>query len=421
MADTLFVGLMSGTSADAIDAALVRVDGHAIELLDYLETPMPTRLRERIDRLSHGGDAEIETMGRLDRELGRRFAQAALDLLARADVDRSGVRAIGCHGQTIRHHPPSEARGENGAATPSEARGKNGAAATLSEARGENGAASWRPAPKAPPSEARGDDSSFTLQIGDPATIAEITGIVTVADFRRADIAAGGEGAPLVPAFHAALFADDDKDRAVVNIGGIANVTLLAGGEVTGFDCGPGNTLLDYWVHRQLGQALDAGGGWAAGGNVLDELLGEMLEHPFFALLPPKSSGREAFNPRWLEERLARHPGADPRDVQATLCELTAAAVAMSLQRAARRVEEIHVCGGGAANADLMRRLQRRLKPACLSTTAELGVEPAWVEAAAFAWLAHRRLEGLPGNVPAVTGADGERVLGAVYPARNAG
>jgi len=396
MADTLFVGLMSGTSADAIDAALVRVDGHAIELLDYLETPMPTRLRERIDRLSHGGDAEIETMGRLDRELGRRFAQAALDLLARADADRSGVRAIGCHGQTIRHHPPSEARGENGAA-------------------------SWRPAPKAPPSEARGDDSSFTLQIGDPATIAEITGIVTVADFRRADIAAGGEGAPLVPAFHAALFADDDKDRAVVNIGGIANVTLLAGGEVTGFDCGPGNTLLDYWVHRQLGQALDAGGGWAAGGNVLDELLGEMLEHPFFALLPPKSSGREAFNPRWLEERLARHPGADPRDVQATLCELTAAAVAMSLERAAGRVEEIHVCGGGAANADLMRRLQRRLKPACLSTTAGLGVEPAWVEAAAFAWLAHRRLEGLPGNVPAVTGADGERVLGAVYPARNAG
>jgi anhydro-N-acetylmuramic acid kinase len=369
---------MSGTSMDAIDAALLRIDDHGFELLDCREHPIASDLRERIQELSHPGDNEIERLGELDRELGLCFAEAVSCLLVQAGQAQENIRAIGSHGQTVRHRPPSAQTGNPSAGHASAGR-------------------------------------AFTLQIGDPNTIAEVTGITTVADFRRRDIAAGGEAAPLVPAFHAAAFGQAGKRRAIVNIGGIANVTLLLDGEVSGFDTGPGNTLLDQWVSRHRGEPYDALGSWAAEGTVQTPLLERLAAHSYFAAAPPKSTGKEVFNMAWLEDALADVAGVDAQDVQATLAELSASSIAQSLAQLS--LDEVYVCGGGAANTDLMRRLYRHMQPTPLATTAELGCDPAWVEAAAFAWLAWRTLEGLPGNVPGVTGATGERVLGAVYPA----
>ena len=381
------LGLMSGTSVDAIDAVLVRLADRHIELIDCLALPLPDELRAAIAAISQSGPNEIERLGILDRQLGLSFAEAALALLSQAGIERDKVRAIGSHGQTIRHRPPS------------------------SRAAGE---------------------VAFTLQIGDPNTIAEVTGITTVADFRRRDIAAGGEGAPLAPAFHAAVFADHSEHRAIVNIGGIANVTLLAGAAVSGFDSGPGNTLLDHWVQRHRGQRYDVDGAWAAAGTVNERLLHNMLAHPFLAQAPPKSTGKEMFNLAWLQQQLTALAPVDAGDVQATLAEFTACAIAAAITGAGVNVGDtaaattmddvaigaVYVCGGGAANADLMRRLRHKLAPVKLGTSTELGCDPAWVEAAAFAWLAQRTLNGMSGNLPAVTGADGERVLGTVFPAQ---
>jgi anhydro-N-acetylmuramic acid kinase len=372
MPDTFLVGLMSGTSMDAIDAALVRMRDDHLELVDCLEFPMPNSLRQDIAELSHSGAAEIERLGQLDRRLGQVFAQTTIDLLAQAGFDRGRVRAIGCHGQTVRHRPPSAASD---------------------------------------------DEIPYTLQIGDPNTIAEITGITTVADFRRRDIAAGGEGAPLAPAFHSAVFAAANKQRAIVNIGGIANLTLLAGSQVIGFDCGPGNTLLDHWIAQALGQRYDSSGAWAAEGSVNTALLEHLLQHPFLAKTPPKSTGKEAFNLGWLQAQLESHSAITAQDVQATLAEFSAHCIADALNKTGLTVDEIYVCGGGAANTDLMQRLYRLVQPAHLGTTAELGCDPAWVEAAAFAWLAYRTLNAHSGNLPGVTGAAGERILGAIYQA----
>ncbi|MEJ2533562.1 MAG: anhydro-N-acetylmuramic acid kinase [Halioglobus sp.] len=367
----LYVGLMSGTSVDAIDSALVRCDGDTVELLATHLHPIPPQTREAVAALCNSGPGEIERMGLLDRELGSLFADATLDLLLRTGQTPTDIRAIGSHGQTIRHRPPS-----GGAAV----------------------------------------DKSFTLQIGDPNTIAERTGVTTVADFRRRDVAAGGEGAPLAPAFHAAALSREGVDRAIVNIGGIANVTLLRGRTLyAGFDTGPGNTLLDQWVRRHRGESHDRNGQWSAEGAVVPALLECLLEHPYFDLTGPRSTGREVFNLPWLEECLHSLPGASPRDVQATLAELTATSIARAIAGSDLRVTEAYVCGGGAHNTDLMRRLYRKLAPASLSSTAVIGIDPDWVEAATFAWLAHRTLEGLAGNLPAVTGARGPRILGGVY------
>ncbi len=371
MTDTLLVGLMSGTSLDAIDAALVKMQDQQIELLDCLEQPIPTELRLEIERLCHSGDAEIERMGIVDRELGLAFGQACLNLLDQASVDRSRIRAIGSHGQTIRHRPPS-------------------AAAQC--------------------------QYPFTLQIGDPNTIAEATGITTVADFRRRDIAAGGEGAPLAPAFHAAAFSDPGVNRAIINIGGIANITFLNRGEVSGFDSGPGNTLLDHWIYHHRGERYDHDGSWAAEGEVQPALLERLLQHPYLSLPPPKSTGKEVFNLDWLLQELQSVARLAPGDVQATLAEFTAQTICAALQSHSTPVQEIYVCGGGASNPELMRRIYQRVQPAQLGTTSELGCDPAWVEAAAFAWLAMRTLDGMSGNLPAVSGATGERILGAVFP-----
>lgn len=366
----LLVGLMSGTSMDAIDAALVRCTAGDTTLIDCLAQPISSRLRQKIHDLSHPGLDEIARLGQLDRELGFAFADAVKRLLSKAGVDARQIRAIGSHGQTVRHHPPSLSRSDHGA---------------------------------------------YTLQIGDPNTIAELTGITTVADFRRRDIAAGGEGAPLVPAFHAAAFRAPDKARAIVNIGGIANVTLLAGNDVSGFDTGPGNTLLDQWILKCRGEAFDPLGSWAAEGEVEGALLERLLDHEFLTLEPPKSTGKELFNMDWLTSTLAALSPIPEQDVQATLAEFTATTISHALKRCPVCIDEVFVCGGGAANTDLMRRLYRQLAPRRLGTTAELGCDPAWVEAVAFAWLAWRTLEGLPGNLPQVTGSAGERVLGAVY------
>ncbi|RLA59931.1 MAG: anhydro-N-acetylmuramic acid kinase [Gammaproteobacteria bacterium] len=372
MSDALVVGLMSGTSVDAVDSALVRVNASGVELLNTHEHAIPPATRQRIAAVSHTGPDEIERMGELDRELGLLFGEAALVLLEAADTRPHEVTAIGSHGQTIRHRPPS----------------------------GATNAA-----------------QSFTLQIGDPNTIAENTGITTVADFRRRDIAAGGEGAPLAPAFHAAAFTKKGVNRAIANIGGIANVTLLEGQDLhSGFDTGPGNTLLDHWVMRHQGKSFDRHGQWSAEGEVIAGSLQRLLQHPYFQRSGPRSTGVEVFNLDWVDNCLAESENLSPRDVQATLAEFTAITVANAIQHGGVAVSEVYICGGGAHNTDLMRRLYHKLAPAQLDSTSVIGMDPDWVEAATFAWLASRTLSGLPGNAPVVTGAEGLRILGGIYP-----
>jgi anhydro-N-acetylmuramic acid kinase len=360
-----YIGLMSGTSVDGIDAALVSIPvTGGFELLATHQHPIPADLRAAIQSLMQPGANEIDREGALDMQLGRLFAAAATGLLAKSGMPPREIRAIGSHGQTIRHRPQGA--------------------------------------------------HPFTRQIGNPSVIAELTGITTVADFRARDMAAGGEGAPLVPAFHAARFRKPGVARAIVNIGGIANVTWLAGDSaqaVTGFDTGPGNTLLDQWVQRHLGHSHDRDGAWAHGGTVLPQLLARLLDEAFFSKPPPKSTGREQFHLDWL---LAKLKGDEaPQDVQATLAELTACSIAQALQTF--RPGEVYVCGGGAHNHDLLARLQARLGGTPLASTAALGLDPDWMEAAAFAWLAHQTLAGHPGNLPSVTGARRPVVLGGIY------
>lgn len=362
---------MSGTSIDAIDCALLHCSAQRIELVATLVSVIPGGLRADIAAISQPGDNEIERLGILDRKLGQLFAEAALALLADSGFDPKDIAAIGSHGQTIRHRPPSA-----------------------------------------------GNETAFSLQVGDPNTIAELTGITTVADFRRRDIAAGGEGAPLAPAFHAAAFAASGRNRAIVNIGGIANLSLLNGTILAaGFDTGPGNTLLDHWIARHKNERYDHEGLWAAGGTVIPALLAALNDHPYLACQGPRSTGKEAFNLEWVDTCLQYLPACPAQDVQATLAEFTARSIATAVHDWDRKTEEVYICGGGAANTDLMRRLQQHLGAVPLSTTAALGLDPDWVEAAAFAWLAWRSIAGMPGNAAQVTGAVGDRVLGGIYPA----
>jgi anhydro-N-acetylmuramic acid kinase len=363
-----FIGLISGTSMDGIDAVLVEFGDHAVTLVATHEHPYGEDLRARLSAaIRHPEHCTVDEVGSLDRAVGESFRDAANALLASSGIAPASVVAIGSHGQTLRHLPR--------AAQP------------------------------------------FTLQIGDPSIIATGTGIRTVADFRRADLALGGEGAPLAPAFHEWLFRRPGRDRVVLNIGGIANVTMLAGNPAptTGFDTGPGNTLLDAWVGRHRSLPFDRDGAWASSGTVDERLLGRLLADPYFHEPPPKSTGFEYFNLGWLE----RFPvdALAAVDVQATLAELTAASVDDAIHRTMPEAVEVLVCGGGAHNTDLIGRLRRRLAPASVTPTAAAGLGPDWVEAAAFAWLAMRRLEELPGNLPAVTGASRAAPLGAVFAA----
>lgn len=367
-ASALYIGLISGTSADGIDAALVRFDEGRPRLVAALTHPWPDALRARILAMAQDETRlDLDAYGRLDVAIGENFAAAALRLLEASGTPPSDVRAIGSHGQTLRHRPHGE--------------------------------------------------HPFTLQAGDPAVIAERCGIHVVADFRRADVAAGGQGAPLLPAVHAMLLGSPGRTRVVLNLGGIANITVLgADGRVFGFDTGPANGLMDAWCLRHRGEAFDRDGAFAREGTVDADLAVALLADPYFALSPPKSTGREHFHLAWLD-RHARVGQLPPADVQATLLELSARSVADAIDLHAPEAAEVLACGGGVHNGALMERLGERLAPRVVRSTAEEGVDPDYLEATAFAWLARQRLLGLPGNLPAVTGARGPRVLGAVYPA----
>lgn len=367
----LFVGLMSGTSMDAIDAVLVSFAGTFPHLVGTASSPIPRDLRRVVSDLCQPGNDDVDSLGQADHQLGRLFAAAALAVLAETDTPAAAVRAIGSHGQTVRHRPPG----------------------TITH--------------------------PFTLQIGDPNLIASITGITTVADFRRRDLAVGGQGAPLVPAFHQAVFRDPNANRAIVNIGGIANVTWLpARGEAMGFDTGPGNLLMDAWHQRHRGAPFDDQGGWAAGASADQELLALLKRFPYFARPHPKTTGREDFNLAYVERALqscSRDVG--PQQVQATLLALTAETIAAGVSRWPLLPDQIYLCGGGAYNRVLVATLAALLNPAQVASTGALGLDPRWVEATAFAWLARQTLNGLPGNLPAVTGARKSMILGGIYPA----
>lgn len=359
----LYIGLMSGTSMDGIDAVLATDDAHPA-VRGHIHHPMPPALRGSLLGLNTPGSDELHRAALAANALSTEYATAIRALLAQTQAAARDIVAVGCHGQTVRHRP----------------------------------------------------DAGYTLQLVNGALLAELSGIRVVCDFRSRDIAAGGEGAPLVPAFHRAVFAHPQHSRAVVNIGGIANITSLpARGDVIGFDCGPGNVLMDGWVMAHQGVAYDAGGAWAAQGAALPELLERLLAHEFFERPPPKSTGREMFNLQNLKQALAGNEGAV--DVQATLCSLTASSIARALSAHCADAGEIYLCGGGARNDVLRQRLAALLPDRRVALTDELGIAAEAVEAAAFAWLAQRALAGEPGNLPAVTGAHGPRVLGAIYPA----
>lgn len=364
----LYIGLMSGTSADAIDAVLVDLQANPT-LLGHHSLILPSLVQQKIHALSLPDANEIDRMGSLDAELGQLFAQASCDLMNKARVTACDVIAIGSHGQTIRHRPPGSPQG------------------------------------------------AFTVQIGDPNVIAELTGITTVADFRRRDMAAGGQGAPLVPAFHQAIFKHQKHDRVILNIGGMANITWLPTHKKTlGFDTGPGNVLMDSWINSHTGKSYDTNGEWAAAGRVSRELLDNLLADAFFLLPPPKSTGREHFNRTWLDANLKKlTEQLSAVDVQATLLELTATSIANSINQLSPDTKEIFVCGGGAYNTQLIQRLEKLLRDSTVASTSILGINPQWIEAMAFAWLAQQTMLRQSGNLCAVTGAKREVILGGIY------
>ena len=358
----LYVGAITGTSVDGLDLALVDIDidNDSIRLVSHETRPLPDALRNELIQLGQAKDDRLDRLGLADNALGRFIGQSIAHFLTALNLPEGEPRAIGSHGQTVRHRP--------------------------------------------------GGPSPFTMQIGDPSLIAEISGITTVADFRRRDMAAGGEAAPLVPAFHARIFTSDSERRAVLNIGGISNITALE--PLRGFDTGPGNALLDAWCAAHTGRRFDEDGTWASGGRVVSGLLSALLADPFVHRTPPKSTGKEHYNLEWLHALL--EPGLQPRDVQRTLVEFTARSAVDARNRWAPSAQRLLVCGGGRLNRFLMQRLAE-LSGIPVQTTDQHGWDGDAIEAAAFAWLAHRRLVRAPGNVPEVTGARGPRVLGAVY------
>lgn len=355
---------MSGTSLDGVDCALINLDDNRATLQATAFLAISAGLRAELLALNSPGPDETDRSALAAMALTRMYADAVASVLASSGVSASQVKAIGCHGQTIRHRP----------------------------------------------------EAGYTVQICNPALLAELCGITVVADFRSRDIAAGGQGAPLVPAFHAANFGSADEHRVVLNLGGIANLTdLPRQGTPTGFDTGPGNLLLDLWVGKHRGVDHDDNGAWAASGRVQPDLLGAMLQHEYFLRPPPKSTGRDEFNEPWL---MRFNPARfAPEDVQATLLSLTATSVAEAIQRHCGAATAVYACGGGVRNNALMSALAEKLGARTLASTVDLGIHPDWVEAAAFAWLAKRTMRRETGNLPAVTGAAGTRILGAIYPA----
>lgn len=354
-----YIGLMSGTSADAIDGVAAEIDEHQARILATVSIPLADTLRQRVQAVSTGTHDRLDDVAVLDIDMANAFADCAEKLMAEL---KTPPIAIGCHGQTVRHRP----------------------------------------------------EQHFTVQLGQGGVIAARTGIATVSDFRSVDVALGGEGAPLVPAFHRAMFGSDIENRAIINIGGIANVTLLAkDGSVRGFDTGPGNTLLDHWYRQHKQGALDDRGQWSRQGRIDVGLLKRCCADPYFSLPAPKSTGPEYFNVDWLEVLLAGHES--PVNVQATLRALTSRTISGAVRQHLPGVQRIYLCGGGVRNDALIEELRMDFDGLTVDSTAALGMDPQWVEACAFAWLAHQRLTQQPGNIPAVTGAARPAVLGALY------
>ncbi|BDH46123.1 anhydro-N-acetylmuramic acid kinase [Salmonella enterica subsp. enterica serovar Choleraesuis] len=362
-----YIGVMSGTSLDGIDVVLAAIDDKMVAQQASYSHPIPLEIKQAILAICQGQTLTLSQLGQLDTRLGKLFAEAVTQLMAQENLAAQDIIAIGCHGQTVWHEPMG--------------------------------------------------DAPHTMQIGDNNQIVARTGVTVVGDFRRRDMALGGQGAPLVPAFHHALLARPDERRMVLNVGGIANLSLLLPGlPVRGYDTGPGNMLLDAWIWRKQGKAYDKDAELASSGIVIIPLLQQMLNDPYFAAPAPKSTGREYFNYGWLERQLAHFPGLSVADVQATLVELTAVTIAEQVLLSGG-CERLMVCGGGSRNPLLMARLAALLPGTEVSTTDEAGISGDDMEALAFAWLAWRTISGLPGNLPSVTGASAETVLGAIYPA----
>lgn len=379
----LYIGLMSGTSLDGVDAALTSFApgyrGGPIDTMATAYVAFSSELRQALLALQSSAPDEIHREAQIANVLAQHYAECVLQLLHQAALPAHRIAAIGVHGQTIRHRP----------------------------------------------------ELGYTRQTNNPALLAELTGIDVIADFRSRDIAAGGQGAPLVPAFHQAVFAADSDTRVVANIGGISNISVLPARDMrdpaspsvtTGFDTGPGNVLMDAWISQHQGLAYDQAGQWAASGTVLPALLQALLDEPFFRQPPPKSTGRDLFHPAWLRQKLASFGTLSPADVQATLAAFTAITLADAISMHAPAATAVYAAGGGAYNTHLLQQLQLALDERArgkmeVVTTSALGISPNHVEALAFAWLAHRFCERCPGNLPAVTGARGERILGALYPA----
>lgn len=352
---------------DAIDAALLDFQDDKCQLVASYSHTFPGELKQQLQGLIQSESISLRDFGTLDVALGRAFADATNQLIQQQQIDKNEITAIGSHGQTVFHAPDNT-----------------------------------------PP---------FTLQIGDPNCISQFTGITTVADFRRRDVAAGGQGAPLVPAFHNQVFRSQQHNRVILNIGGIANITVLPSDQnkpIFGFDTGPGNCLLDEWSQQHLNQAYDKNGAWAATGSINNELLQQLLADDYFSLPAPKSTGREYFNQHWLKQYSTDDT---PVNIQATLTQLSIESIAKAIETHAPDCNEIYVCGGGAFNARLMQGLESRLASIKVKTTTELGIDPEWVEAAAFAWLAKQTVENKPGNIAEVTGASASLILGGIYPA----
>ncbi len=367
-----YIGLMSGTSLDGVDGVLIKLEADRLSVLTHASAPLALPLTAELLALNQPGPNELHRAALAANALMRVYAKVVKELLSSASLNPKQVLAIGAHGQTVRHQPQLH------------------------------------------------DDTGYTLQLANPALLAELTGIDVVADFRSRDVAAGGQGAPLVPVFHQAVFGHSGQTIAVLNIGGMANLTVIGPNltqDVLGFDCGPGNVLMDAWCLRHLGQAFDVYGHWAAAGRVQSDLLNAMLSEPFFALAPPKSTGRDLFNSKWLAEKLAGFPDLTPIDVQATLTELTANACAACVRHYAIDSKKLIVCGGGAFNANLLQRMQMLLPGVSVENSEAHGLPALQVEAAAFAWLAGKAMRREALHLEPITGSRGQRILGAIYPA----
>jgi len=373
MADDLYIGLMSGTSLDGIDAALVSFKDKQASVIETTCLPLSKTIKDEIRSLINPKTNEINRLMSLDVQLAKIFSEAVKQLLIKANVKKKDIVAIGSHGQTIRHLPTSE--------YPS------------------------------------------TLQITDPNIIAEVTGITTIADFRRRDMAAGGQGAPLVPAFHEKIFRHNEKNRVILNLGGIANITILPADKnipITGFDTGPANTLINNWIQQHKNKSYDENGSWASSGQINEDFLNALLSDEYFTLLPPKSTGTEYFNSSWLSNHLSEFPFVSAEDVQASLTRFTARTISNAINTYATKitnVDEVIVCGGGVHNNYLMQQLQEELLNIKINSSAKYDLDPDYIEATAFAWLAKQTIEHKTGNLPEVTGAKNKVILGAIYQA----